>query len=137
EPVFSFDYTRHVQMPDGSRREEAVSDYAYRLFRALNGDASLPPAFVDIHGLTPADHLAMQAAVQDYIDSSISKTINVPEDFPFAAFAEVYTKAYDMGCKGCTTYRPNPTRGAVLEVKKAPPPLPDDAAPEARPETLP
>ncbi len=137
EPVFSFDFTRHVMMPDGSRRQELVSDYAYRLFRTLNGDAPLPPAFVDVQALIPADHLAMQAAVQDYIDSSISKTINVPEEFPFASFAEVYTKAYEMGCKGCTTYRPSPTRGAVLETRKTPPPTLDDTPPEARPETLP
>ncbi|MGZ6229066.1 MAG: TSCPD domain-containing protein, partial [Candidatus Binataceae bacterium] len=137
EPVFSFDFTRHVMMPDGSRREEPVSDYAIRLFRALNGDKTPPAAFIDVQALTPADHLAMQATVQDYVDSSISKTINVPEDFPFASFAEVYARAYEMGCKGCTTYRPNPTRGAVLEVKKAPAPVLDDAAPEARPETLP
>jgi ribonucleoside-diphosphate reductase alpha chain len=80
-----------------------------------------------------------QAAVQDYIDSSISKTINVPEDFPFAAFADVYMKAYDMGCKGCTTYRPSPVRGAVLEVKKEKKETVAVAedAPLARPETLP
>ncbi len=143
EPVFSFTYTRHVMMPDGTKREEEVSDYAYRLFRTLHGDAApLPAHFVDAQSLAPGDHLAMQAAIQDYIDSSISKTINIPEDFPFAAFAEVYMQAYDLGCKGCTTYRPTPARGAVLEVKKKEPPRPaviaaEDAPPEARPETLP
>ena len=144
EPVFSFSYTRHVTQRDGSKRAEEVSDYAYRLFRDLKGpDAPLPEYFVDAQSLAPADHLVTQAAVQDYIDSSISKTINVPEDFPFSAFADVYMKAYDMGCKGCTTYRPSPVRGAVLEVKKdkkEPAPtiaVEDTTTPLARPETLP
>jgi ribonucleoside-diphosphate reductase alpha chain len=139
EPVFSFTYTRNVTMRDGSKRAEEVSDYAYRAFRALRGeDAPLPDYFVDAQTLSPADHLVMQAAVQDYIDSSISKTINVPEEFPFSAFADVYMKAYDMGCKGCTTYRPSPVRGAVLEVRKDKKPVTEDATtPLARPETLP
>ena len=140
EPMFSFAYTRHVTMRDGSKRAEDVSDYAYRLFRSLKGkEVPLPDAFVDAQSLAPGDHLVMQAAVQDYIDSSISKTINVPEDYPFSAFADVYMKAYDMGCKGCTTYRPNAVRGAVLEVKKDRKAMPEDdtSTPLARPETLP
>ncbi len=123
EPVFSFTYRRHVLMPDGTRREEEVSDYAYRLFKRLKGaDAPLTSAFVDAQSLSPDDHLVMQAAVQKYIDSSISKTINVPEDTSFEAFKDIYMQAYDMGCKGCTTYRPNDVTGAVLEVgeKKKP-----------------
>ena len=140
EPVFSFAYTRHVTMRDGSKRAEEVSDYAYRMFRDIKGDAPLPDYFVDAQSLMPGDHLVMQAAVQDYVDSSISKTINVPESFPFAAFNDVYMQAYDMGCKGCTTYRPSAVRGAVLEIKKEKQaPLPSDAGKEplARPETLP
>jgi ribonucleoside-diphosphate reductase alpha chain len=116
EPVFSFAYRRHVGMPDGSRREEKVEDYAHRLFRRLYGEATpLPDYFVDAQGLTPADHLRMQAAVQRYIDSSVSKTINCPEDIGFKDFKDIYLLAYDMGCKGCTTYRPNLVTGAVLE----------------------
>ncbi len=138
EPVFSFKYTRNVLMPDGTRREEEVSDHAYRLFRRLKGDgAVLPEAFVDAQQLSPADHVVMQAAVQKYIDSSISKTINVPADFPFEQFKDVYLQAYELGCKGCTTYRPNEVTGAVLEVKpeakptrQAELPLP---APQSRP----
>jgi ribonucleoside-diphosphate reductase alpha chain len=119
EPVFSFRYTRNVLMPDGSRREEEVADHAYRLFRRLKGEAApLPEAFVDAQSLAPGDHLVMQAAVQRYVDSSISKTINVPADFPFEQFKDVYLQAYELGCKGCTTYRPNEVTGAVLEVKK-------------------
>jgi len=118
EPVFSFRYTRQVLMPDGSRREEEVSDYAYRLFRRLKGDtAPLPDYFVDAQTLMPDDHVVMQAAVQHHIDSSISKTINVPADIPFDAFKDVYARAYALGCKGCTTYRPNDVTGAVLEAR--------------------
>jgi ribonucleoside-diphosphate reductase alpha chain len=126
--VFSYRYTRNVLMPDGSRREEEVSDYAYRLFRRLKGDdAPLPGYFVDAQGLSPEDHLVMQAAVQRHIDSSISKTINLPADIPFDSFKDIYVRAYAMGCKGCTTYRPNEVTGAVLTVS------PDGARPEALP----
>ncbi len=119
EPVFSFKYTRTVLMPDGSRREEEVSDHAYRAFRRQFGEAApLPDYFVDAQSLEPRDHLVMQAAVQKYVDSSISKTINVPESISFDDFKDVYLKAYEMGCKGCTTYRPNEVTGAVLEVRK-------------------
>lgn len=117
EPVFSFKYRRHVLMPDGTRREEEVSDYAYRLFRRLKGaETPLTSAFVDAQSLSPEDHLVMQATVQKYIDSSISKTINVPEDTTFDDFKDIYMQAYELGCKGCTTYRPNDVTGAVLEV---------------------
>ena len=120
EPVFSYAYTRNVLMPDGTRREEEVSDYAYRLYRRTHGEAApLPDYFVDAQTLAPQDHVVMQAAVQGYIDSSISKTINCPADITFKQFKDVYLSAYDLGCKGCTTYRPNDVTGAVLEVKKA------------------
>src|SRR6185437_10474152 len=118
EPVFSFRYTRNVLMPDGSRREEEVTDYAYRAFRRLKGEtAPLPEYFVDAQSLSPEDHVVMQAAVQRYVDSSISKTINMPADIPFDRFKDVYTQAYALGCKGCTTYRPNEVTGAVLEAR--------------------
>jgi len=118
EPVFSFKYTRNVLMPDGTRQAEEVTDYAYRLFRRLKGEnVPLPDYFVDAQTLSPADHVVMQSTVQAYIDSSISKTINCPVDLPFEAFKHVYIQAYETGCKGCTTYRPNDITGAVLEVK--------------------
>ncbi len=121
EPVFSFKYNRHILMEDGTRREEEVSDYAYRLFHRLHGsETALPDAFVDAQGLSPNDHLVMQAAVQEFVDSSISKTINCPESISFEDFRDIYMQAFDLGCKGCTTYRPNDVTGSVLELKKGP-----------------
>ena len=128
EPVFNYSYTRNLMMPDGSQSAEDVSDYAYRLFRRLHGEnAPLPDAFVNIEQLSPIDHLRIQAAVQRRIDSSISKTINCAEGISFDDFKDIYAKAYAMGCKGCTTYRPNPVTGAVLEAT----PVDDDALRQA------
>jgi ribonucleoside-diphosphate reductase alpha chain len=119
EPVFSFSYTRTVLMPDGTRKQEEVSDHAYRLYKRMFGEnAQLPDYFVDAQRLTPAEHVVMQAAVQKYIDASISKTINCPEELSFEAFKDIYAQAYALGCKGCTTYRPNDVTGSVLTVKK-------------------
>ncbi|HEX3673664.1 MAG TPA: LAGLIDADG family homing endonuclease [Rhizomicrobium sp.] len=116
EPVFAFEYSRKVLQPDGTRTEEAVSDYAVRAFRARFGaEAALPDYFVNAQTLSPQDHLAVQAAAQKHIDSSISKTINLPRDIAFDAFQHIYLDAYAMGCKGCTTYRPNDVTGSVLE----------------------
>ena len=121
EPVFAYSYTRKVLMADGSRREETVSDYACRAFRAKFGEeAPLPDYFVSAQTISPDDHLAVQAAAQRHVDSSISKTINVPADIDFEAFKDVYLKAYDLGCKGCTTYRPNMVTGAVLSTETKP-----------------
>ena len=117
EPVFAFSYKRKVIQPDGSKREETVSDYAVRAFQARFGaDAALPAYFVTAQTLAPSDHLAVQAAAQPFIDSAISKTINVPAAISFDDFAHVYLEAYDSGCKGCTTYRPNDVTGSVLSV---------------------
>ena len=100
---------------DGSAREETVEDYAHALFRRQFGAAApLPDAFVRAGDLSPREHLDMQAALQRHVDSSISKTINCPEDISFEAFKDVYLEAYALGLKGCTTYRPNPVTGAVL-----------------------
>jgi ribonucleoside-diphosphate reductase alpha chain len=92
-----------------------MTDHAYRLFRQLKVErAALPATFVTARELAPATHLAMQAAVQKYIDAAVSKTINLPAEISFADFRNIYDQAYDLGCKGCTTYRPNAVRGAVL-----------------------
>ena len=120
EPVFSFEQTRHILQPDGSRETVEITDYAYRTFRNQFGDATLPEAFVDTGQLGPRDHVVMQAAAQNFIDSSISKTINCPPDIPFDEFQDIYTLAYESGCKGCTTYRPSDVRGAVLEPRPEP-----------------
>jgi ribonucleoside-diphosphate reductase alpha chain len=118
EPVFAYSYGRKVLMPDGTRRDETVADYAWARFRETFGaDAALPDYFVTAQTLSPDDHLAVQAAAQKHIDSSISKTINVPTGISFDAFKDVYIQAFDTGCKGCTTYRPNEIRGAVLEAE--------------------
>ncbi|MCA0871540.1 adenosylcobalamin-dependent ribonucleoside-diphosphate reductase [Seohaeicola saemankumensis] len=118
EPVFAYAYTRKVLQKDGSRTEEEVVDYAVQLWRDKFGDAELPDYFANAQTLAPADHVRMQAAAQKWIDSSISKTINCPEDISFDAFKDVYMMAWDMGCKGCTTYRPNDVTGSVLSVSE-------------------
>ena len=127
EPVFAYAYTRKVLQKDGSRTEEEVVDYAVQMWRDLHGDAPLPDWFVNAQTLPPSDHVRMQAAAQKWVDSSISKTINCPEDISFEAFKDVYMQAWDTGCKGCTTYRPNAVTGSVLTVSTA-----TDATPGAR-----
>ena len=119
EPVFAHAYTRKVLQPDGTRTEEEVVDYAVKLWRERMGDAPFPDHFVDAQSLAPEEHVAMQAAAQKYVDSSISKTINVPAEISFDAFKDVYMLAWDQGCKGCTTYRPNAVTGSVLSVAGA------------------
>jgi ribonucleoside-diphosphate reductase alpha chain len=116
EPVFAYSYTRKVLQNDGSHIEEEVVDYAVQMWRDKFGDAQLPDYFVSAQNLTPSDHVKMQAAAQKWVDSSISKTINCPEDISFDDFKEVYMQAYDTGCKGCTTFRPNEVTGSVLSV---------------------
>ena len=119
EPVFAFAYTRKVLQRDGTRTEEEVVDQALALWRELHGDAPWPGHFVDAQTLAPSDHVRMQAAAQAWVDSSISKTINVPENISFEAFKDVYLEAWRTGCKGCTTYRPNAVTGSVLTVSEA------------------
>ncbi len=121
EPIFALDYTRKVLMPDGSHTEEKVVDYAVAQYRTEFGDdAALPDTFVTTEDLNPQDHVKVQAAVQKFIDSSISKTINCPEDLSFEEFKSVYRDAYQMGLKGCTTYRPSDVRGSVLSATTKP-----------------
>ncbi len=126
EPVFAYAYTRKVLQKDGTRTEEEVVDYAVQMWRDKYGEADLPDYFVNAQTLAPLDHVKMQAAAQKWIDSSISKTINCPEDISFDDFQDVYMQAYETGCKGCTTYRPNDVTGSVLSVSES-----SEAAPEA------
>ena len=119
EPTFSWTYIRKKRMPDGSKQEYAVEDYAYRLYRRMGGDVQhLPASFVHALQMSALDHMQMIAAVQPYIDAAVSKTVNVPEDYPFDEFKQLYLAAWKAGLKGITTYRPNNVIGSVLEVRK-------------------
>ena len=127
EPAFSWTYNRKKRMPDGTSRIYPVEDHAYRVYLSQGGDANaLPEAFVSAQSMSAIAHVEMVAAVAPYIDAAISKTINVPADYPFADFSDLYLQAHRMGLKGITTYRPNATLGAVLSVD-----TPAVAAPEA------
>ncbi len=128
EPVFAYAYTRKVLQKDGSRTEEEVVDYAVQMWRDKFGDTELPDYFVNAQTLSPSEHVKMQAAAQKWIDSSISKTINCPEDISFDAFKDVYMQAWDQGCKGCTTYRPNDVTGSVLTVSESADTAPGESA---------
>ncbi len=113
EPIFSVRYDRKILQPDGSHEIEPMEDHAVALWRET-GHAGLPPALVTVDDLSADDHLRMQAAAQAHVDSSISKTINVPADFRFADFVSVYEKAHALGLKGCTIFRPNAVTGSIL-----------------------
>ena len=144
EPAFSWFYTRKKRMADDSRREYQVEDHAYRLFKRMHGIeddvtvvpfdpadptppgsvrgdgdgkryAMLPPYFVTALQMSARDHMRMSAAVQPFVDTAISKTVNVPIDYPFAEFQDLYLEAWQNGLKGLTTYRPNTVIGSVLE----------------------
>jgi len=116
EPVFDYRYTRRLLARDGTSHEETVEDYAHAEFRrSFAPQTPLPETFVRAADLTPAQHLAMQAALQPYVDSAISKTINCPESISFEDFKGIYLEAHTLGLKGCTTYRPNPVTGAILQ----------------------
>ena len=127
EPPFSWTYTRKKREPDGTMKEFPVEDYAWRLYRHLGGDVdALPPYFVTALELTAAAHEEMVAAVAPYIDTSISKTVNVPENYPYADFQDLYMEAWKSGLKGLATYRPNSILGAVLSVEPQPSSSPQD-----------
>jgi ribonucleoside-diphosphate reductase alpha chain len=134
EPIFALRYIRKVRTGFGdTMTEQEVCDYAYKRYRERHPDATpetLPPYFVTTDQITPREHIEMQAALQPYVDSSISKTINIPTDFPFDKFRDVYMYAYEKGLKGCTTFRPNAALSGVLVRKEeagttTTPPAPD------------
>ncbi|RMD60124.1 MAG: adenosylcobalamin-dependent ribonucleoside-diphosphate reductase [Nitrospirae bacterium] len=115
EPVFDFSYKRRILDEHGNQITLELSDYAWSMWKKRYGDKkTLPESFVKAHDLPPIAHIEMQAALQPYVDNSISKTINIPEDYPFDDFKNVYEIAYEKGLKGCTTFRPNPITGEVL-----------------------
>lgn len=130
EPAFSWTYDRKKRMADNSYKVFEVADHAWRLYRHLGGDMTqLPDSFVTALQMSALDHMKMLEAVQPYIDTSISKTVNVPEDYPYEAFRNLYLEAWRAGLKGLATYRPNSVLGAVLSV--TPPPAEALAAPAA------
>src|SRR5574338_251288 len=116
-PPFSYTYTRRKRMADGTFKEYAVEDHAWRLYRHMNGeDAKLPDYFVTALEISASAHEEMVAAVAPSIDTSISKTVNVPEDYPYTDFEDLYLTAWKAGLKGLATYRPNSVLGSVLSV---------------------
>ncbi len=123
EPVFQASYHRKVRQANDDVVTYRVEDYAYHLHQKTQKD--LPPAWIDTNALTPSEHLLIQGAMQPYIDNAISKTINLPADFPFDQLTDVYSEAYKMGLKGCTIFRPNAVTGSVLESDKTEKPSSD------------
>jgi ribonucleoside-diphosphate reductase alpha chain len=120
EPIFAASYARKILDEFGNPEELCLTDFAVQLWRDMTGNAkSLPPAFVTVNDLPVSAHIDMQAAMQPFVDNSISKTINVPENYPFSEFRKIYDLAYEKGLKGCTTFRPNPVTGAVLSGAEA------------------
>src|SRR3954462_10948794 len=122
EPPFSWTYTRKKRMADGTQQEFPVEDHAWRRYKAIGGDVdALPPYFVTALEISAASHEQMVAAVAPFVDTSISKTVNVPEDYPYADFQDLYLKAWKSGLKALATYRPNKILGSVLSVNSTKP----------------
>ncbi|MES9823567.1 MAG: adenosylcobalamin-dependent ribonucleoside-diphosphate reductase [Candidatus Thiodiazotropha endolucinida] len=114
EPVLDFNYRRRILQSDGKYQTHTLTDYAWQLWQAVCSGKPQPDYFVDCNTLAPDDHLLMQAALQPYVDNAISKTVNVPADYPFDQFKSLYKRAYALGLKGCTTFRSNPVTGEIL-----------------------
>jgi ribonucleoside-diphosphate reductase alpha chain len=136
EPAFSWTYTRRKRLPDGGFAEHSVQDHAWRLYKHLKGEeAALTPAFVTALEMSAQAHAEMVSAVAPYIDTAISKTVNVPADYPYADFEDLYLQAWSLGLKGLATYRPNAVVGSVLSTTPqplAPLKLPDEAGANRR-----
>ena len=114
EPILGCDYERKIRNPAGDISTFSVTNYALRIWRKMGNSEKLPPAWVNAEDLSPKQHLYVQAAVQPFIDNAISKTINLPENFPFEQLSEVYEEAYKLGLKGCTIFRPNAITGSII-----------------------
>ena len=129
EPSFAHHYSRNV-IREGKKTKEKVEVYSYELlaYRELvnpkampyseDAEARLPDYFVTAETITPKEHVDIQAAAQKWVDSSISKTANVPTDYPYADFKDIYLYAYRQGLKGCTTFRFNPEAFQGVLVKE-------------------
>ena len=143
EPAFSWGYKRNKREADGSKSSYTVEDHAFRLYRSLvdstvssDDTGKLPDYFVNALEMSAQDHVAMMEAVQPFVDTSISKTVNIPEDYPYDSFKDLYRQAWQAGLKGLATYRPNSILGAVLETtpaKKDEPAAPASNAPAPAP----
>lgn len=117
EPAFSWTYTRKKREADGTTTQYEVQDHAWRVYREQGGDVNhLPPSFISALEMNAHDHIAMMQVVQPFVDTAISKTVNVPADYPYEDFKDLYLQAWRAGLKGLATYRPNAILGAVLEV---------------------
>ncbi len=122
EPAFSWMYKRKKREADGSSSEYSVEDHAWRLYRELGGDVGkLPDYFISALDMSATDHIAMMEAVQPFVDTAISKTVNVPADYPYDDFKGLYQQAWNARLKGLATYRPNAILGSVLHVESAKP----------------
>ena len=118
EPIYALEFERSIRQADGRLDTVRVADYAFRLFREKMGEnAPLSPAFATADAVSPEEQLLMQAALQQHVDNAISKTVNVSECFDFDSFASLYDRAFELGLKGCTAFRPNPVTGQVLVEK--------------------
>ena len=125
EPPFSWMYKRKKRESDGSTTEYAVEDHAWRLYRELGGDVEvLPDYFVSALAMPAEGHIAMMEAVQPFVDTAISKTVNIPADYPYEGFKDLYLQAWRAKLKGLATYRPNSILGSVLETHAEPAPAP-------------
>ena len=113
EPIFGAHYERMVRNASGELLKFQLKDYALQLWEKQQTQP-LPPAWIDVVSLLPDHHLQIQGVIQPFIDNAISKTINLPEDFPYEKLTEVYSQAYKLGLKGCTIFRPNPITGSVV-----------------------
>ncbi len=119
EPIFASQYERSIRGANKDKIQFRIEDYAFHLWRKEH--QGLPPAWKEVKTLAPQDHLAIQGAVQPYIDNAISKTINLPEDYPFNQLPDIYLQAHELGLKGCTIFRPNPITGSVLWTEETDP----------------
>lgn len=134
EPPFSWTYTRKKRESDGSTTEYAVEDHAWRLYRDLGGDVNaLPDYFVSALAMSAQEHIAMMEAVQPFVDTAISKTVNIPADYPYEDFKDLYLQAWRARLKGLATYRPNAILGSVLEASAPAAPVPATPAPAPTP----
>jgi len=114
EPVFDFEYLRHLVVGAGEQCTLPLQDYAYQLWRTEHEKDALPDHFITAREISPLTHLEVQSVLQNHVDNAISKTINAPADFPFEEFSSLYRTAWQKGLKGCAAFRPNPVRGEVL-----------------------